>query len=214
LQETYQLAPWQFAGSHQFTVGLSYEHSTYQGRQSFLPVEIDGALNEPVERISFTSPTSFRISQNETAWFAGDQWAINPRLTLSFGLRFDSDTITSSTHAAPRAGFLLSLTGNGKTLLKGGVGRFYDRVPPMAPTFTDLPDRTVTVLDQNGAALTSVSYQNKIFGGLRNPRSISWNLELDRQILAGLLLRIAYEQRNTTDDFVVSPVSSGTTGAL
>ena len=214
LQETYQLAPWQFAGSHQFAVGLIYEHSAYQGRQRFLPVEIDGALNEPVERISFTSPTSFRISQNETAWFAGDQWAINPRLTLSFGLRFDNDTITSSTHAAPRTGFLLSLTGDGKTLLKGGVGRFYDRVPLTAPTFTDLPDRTVTVVDQNGVALSSVSYQNKIIGELRSPRSTSWNLELDRQILSGLLLRIAYEQRNTTDDFVVSPVSSGTTGAL
>jgi hypothetical protein len=214
LQETYQLAPWQFAGSHQFTVGLSYEHSAYQGRQTFLPVEIDGASNEPVERISFTSPTSFRVNQNETAWFAGDQWAILPRLTLSFGLRFDNDTITSSTHAAPRGGFLLLLTRDGKTLLKGGVGRFYDRVPLMAPTFIDLPDRTVTVLDQNGASLSSVFYQNKIIGGLRSPRSTSWNLELDRQILAGLLLRIAYEQRNTTDDFVVSPVSAGTTGAL
>jgi hypothetical protein len=214
LQENYQFAPWRFAGSHQFAVGLSYEHSAYQGRQTFLPVEIDGASNEPVERISFTSSTSFRISQNETAWFAGDQWAINPRLTLSFGLRFDNDTITSSTHAAPRAGFLLSLTKDGKTLLKGGVGRFYDRVPLMAPTFTDLPDRTVTALDQNGAALSSVFYQNKIVGGLRSPRSTSWNLELDRQILAGLLLRIAYEQRNTTDDFVVSPLSSGTTGIL
>jgi hypothetical protein len=213
-QETYQFAPWRFAGSHQFTVGLSYEHSAYRAHQRFLPVEIDGALNEPVERISFTSPTSFRISQNETAWFAGDQWAINPRLTLSFGLRFDNDTITSSTHAAPRVGFLLSLTEDGKTLLKGGVGRFYDRVPLMAPTFTDLPDRTVAVLDQNGVALSSVSYQNKIIGELRSPRSTSWNLELNRQILAGLLLRIAYEQRNTTADFVVSPVSSGATGVL
>jgi len=214
LQETYQLAPRKFAGSHQFTVGLSYEHSAYKGRQTFLPLEIDGALNEPVERISFTSPTSFRISQNESAWFAGDRWAINPRFTLSFGLRFDNDTITSSTHAAPRAGFLLSLTGDGKTLLKGGVGRFYDRVPLMAPTFTDLPARTVTVLDQNGAPLSSVSYQNKIIGELRSPVSTSWNLELDRQILAGLLLRIAYEQRNTTNDFVISPVSAGTTGTL
>ena len=213
-QENYQFAPWRFAGLHQFTVGLSYEHSDYEGRQTFSPVEIDGASNEPVERISFTSPASFRINQNETAWFAGDQWAINPRLTLSLGLRFDNDTITSSTHAAPRAGFLLSLTGDGKTLLKGGIGRFYDRVPLTAPTFPDLPDRTVTVVDQNGVALSSVSYQNKIIGELRSPRSTSWNLELDRQILAGLLLRIAYEQRNTTDDFVVSPVSSGTTGAL
>src|ERR1700720_3028804 len=194
LQENYQFAPKQFAGSHTFTVGLSYEHSSYDGRQTFLPVEIDGFANQPVERITFTSPSSYQIDQNETAWFAGDQWAINPRLTLNFGLRFDNDTITSSTHAAPRAGFLLLLTRDGKTLLKGGVGRFYDRVPLMAATSTDPPDRTVTVLDQNGVALSSVSYQNKIIDELRSPRSTSWNLELDRQILAGLLLRIAYEQ--------------------
>ena len=124
LQEDYQFAPWRFAGSHQFTVGLSYEHSSYDGRQSFLPVEIDGVSDMPVERISFTAPASFRVNQNETAWFVGDQWAINPRLTLTLGIRFDNDTITSSTHAAPRAGFLLALTRDGKTLLKGGVGRF------------------------------------------------------------------------------------------
>ena len=46
------------------------------------------------------------------------------RLTLNLGIRFDNDTITSSTHAAPRAGFLLALTRDGRTLLKGGVGRF------------------------------------------------------------------------------------------
>jgi outer membrane receptor for ferrienterochelin and colicin len=213
-QENYQFAPWHFAGSHQFMVGLSYEHSDYGGRQTFVPVEIDGASNQPVERISFTSPTSFRISQNETAWFAGDQWAIIPRLTLSLGLRFDNDTVTSSTHAAPRAGFLLALTKDGRTLLKGGVGRFYDRVPLMAPAFPDLPDRTVSVLGQDGAALSAEFYKNKIDGELRNPRSTSWNLELDRQISTSLLLRVAYEQRNTSNDFVVSPASIGTTGAL
>src|SRR5258705_1332197 len=213
-QENYQFAPRHFAGSHQFTVGLSYEHSDYEGRQTFLPVEIDGASNQPVERISFTSPTSFAIRQNETAWFVGDQWAIIPRFTLSFGLRLDNDTITSATHAAPRAGFLLALTRDGKTLLKGGVGLFYDRVPLMVPTFPDIPERTVTLLGHDGAALTSQHDQNKIVGELRNPRSTSWNLELDRQILEGLSLRIAYEQRNTANDFVVSPVSTGAAGTL
>src|SRR6266566_731220 len=87
LQETYQLAPWQFAGSHQFAVGLIYEHSAYQGRQRFLPVEIDGALNEPVERISFTSPTLFRISQNETASLAGFMTASRSRLPRSLIFR-------------------------------------------------------------------------------------------------------------------------------
>jgi hypothetical protein len=213
-EENYRSAPWRFAGSHQFAVGLSYEHSEYNGRQAFLPVEIEGKSNLPLELISFTPSTSFHVSQNETAWFAGDTWTINSRLTVSLGLRFDSDSITSSTHAAPRVGFLIALTKDGKTLLKGGAGLFYDRVPLMIPAFADLPDRTVTTLGPSGAAASSVFYRNEIIARLQNPRSTSWNLELDRQILRGLFLRAAYEQRNTTRDFVVSPVSDGTTGTL
>jgi hypothetical protein len=213
-QENYHFAPWKFAGSHQFTVGLSYEHSHYDGQQTFLPVEVDGVSDLPVERITFTSPSSFAVAENEMAWFAGDQWSIVPRLTLSLGVRFDHDTITDSTHAAPRAGFLLALTRDGKTLLKGGVGIFYDRVSLMAATFPDLPDRTVTVLAPNGEPTSSVSYQNQIDGGLRSPRSTSWSLELDRQVLSSLFLRVAYEQRNTRNDLIISPASRGTTGLL
>ena len=213
-EENYRFAHWRFIGSHQITVGLNFEHSEYQGRQTFLPIEIDGVSGVPVERISFNSTTSFGINQNETSWFAGDQWAIVPRLTLDLGVRFDHDTITGSTHTAPRAGFLLALTKDGRTLLKGGVGLFYDRVPLMAPTFPDLPDRTVSVLGQNGALLNSMFYQNKIGVPIQNPRSTSGSLELDRQVLAGLLVRVAYEQRNTSRDFVVSPLSAGATGIL
>src|SRR5262245_25503576 len=57
--ETYRFAPWQFAGTHQFAVGLSFEHSEYEGRQTFRPVEIEGRRNTPVERISFSDPRTF-----------------------------------------------------------------------------------------------------------------------------------------------------------
>ncbi len=149
--ETYRFAPWKFVGSHQFTAGLSFEHSDYHGRQTLLPVEIDGTADTPVERISFSDPTSFAIDQNETSWFVGDQWAVNPRFTVTPGIRFDYDTITHSAHAAPRVGFLLTLTKDAKTLLKGGVGRFYDRVPLLAATFPEFPDRTVTILGEKDA---------------------------------------------------------------
>ena len=213
-QEMYHFAPQKFAGTHQITAGLSYEHSAYDGRQTFRSVEFDGVADVPVERLTFTSPTFFAIEQNETAWFASDQWAVVPRLTVDLGVRLDSDSITSSTHAAPRAGFLLSLTRDGKTLLKGGVGLFYDRVPLLAATFPDLPNRTVTLLGQNGEPASSVSYQNAIDGVLHNPRSTSWNVELDRQIISSLFLKVAYEQRTTSHDLIVSPISQGTTGVL
>ena len=107
---------------------------------------------------------------------------------MDLGVRFDYDTITHSTHPAPRAGFLLALTNDGKTLLKGGVGLFYDRVSLMAATFVDLPDRTVTLLSENGEPTSSLAYRNQTDGGLRNPRSTSWSLELDRQVFSTLTL--------------------------
>jgi hypothetical protein len=213
-QETYQFAPFQFFGEHAFKAGFNFAHSAYDGSQSFLTSTIADASDTGIERITFTQPTSFDISQNEASWFAGDQWAVVPRFTISLGLRFDHDTITQSTHAAPRAGFLLALTGDSKTLLKGGAGIFYDRVPLMIPVFENLPDRTVTLLSPDGQDLHSTPYVNEITETPRNPRSTSWNLELDRQLRTGLLLRVAYEQRTTTRDFVVSPVLQGSSGIL
>src|SRR5262249_8806003 len=75
--------------------------------------------------------------------------------------------------------------------------------------FEDLPNRTVTLLNPAGQPSSSISYVNRITDRLQNPRSTSWNLELDRQLLAGLLLRIGYEQRKTANDFIVSPVGTG-----
>jgi len=213
-QENYQFAPLEFLGSHQFKVGLNYAHSTYEGRQTFLPATIADASNAAVERITFTAPTQFDIDQNEAAWYAGDQWSIVPALTVSLGARFDNDSVTGSTHFSPRVGFLLSLTSDSKTILKGGAGIFYDRVPLMMPVFEELPDRTVTFIDRSGQPLGSTFFQNRITGDLKNPRSTSWNLELDRKIFPSLLLRVAYEQRNTSKDFIVTPLREGTSGIL
>lgn len=213
-QENYQFAPRHFFGTHRFKIGLNFAHTSYDGRQNFRPVEIDDSSGAPVERINFTPATAFAINQNETAWFVADQWAVVPRFTVSLGLRSDTDSVTSSTHAAPRAGFLWELTGNGRTLLKGGVGIFYDRVPLMVPTFVDFPDRTVDTLAPSGAVLASTSYLNRIASPLRNPRSTSWNLELDRQLTERLSMRVAYEQRGTARDFMVSPLAGGPSGTL
>lgn len=214
LQEVYQFAPRQFLGAHQFKIGLNYAHSSYTGRQTFLPVVIADASGSAIAQITFTQPTRFDVGQNETAWYASDQWFVASRLTLTLGLRVDNDTVTDSTHVSPRASFAYSLTRDSKTLLKGGAGIFYDRVPLMIPGFEDLPERTVTSFDPAGQASSSIHYRNQIVGKLQNPRSTSWNLELDRQVLQRLWLRVAYEQRNTSKDFVVSPLGAGATAVL
>jgi hypothetical protein len=204
-QEIYQFTPKHFVGVHELKVGSDFSHSSYDGRQQFLPVSIVGTTGSTLEQIEFGAPATFFVHQNEFAWFGGDQWTVGPRLTLDFGLRFDNDSITDSTHAAPRASLTFALTSDRRTLLKAGAGLFYDRVPLNAPAFPDFPDRTILTFDPAGNVTSSVPYSNIITGRLRNPRSETWNVEVDRQVRENLLVRVAYQQRNTVDDLVVDP---------
>jgi len=204
-QEIYQSSPKHFMGEHELKVGFDFSHSSYDGRQQFLPVSIVGTAGSTLEQINFGSPTTFSIQQNEVAWFGGDQWTIGPRLTLDLGLRFDNDSVTDSTLTAPRASLTFALTSDRRTLLKAGAGLFYDRVPLNAPAFPNFPDRTVLTFDSVSNVTSSVAYSNVITGGLKNPRSETWNVEVDRQVLQNLLVRVAYQQRNTVGDLVVNP---------
>src|SRR5882762_2957458 len=213
-QEIFQSHAHHFHGSHELRAGIDFAHSSYDGHEQFLPVEIVGVAGYPLERIQFGPFSNFSVDQNETAWFVGDKWTLSNRLTFDLGLRFDQDSVTGSINTAPRAGFVLALTSDGKTVFKGGAGLFFDRVPLDIPAFPHLPGRTVVGLNPFGQTLTSTAYVNVISGGLRNPRSEVWNLELDRKILNTLLVRVAYQQRNTVHDFVLTPLTFGSTGLL
>jgi hypothetical protein len=204
-QEIYQPSPRHFYGDHQLKVGFDFSHSSYDGRQQFLPVDIVGVAGTTLQRIEFGAPTTSVVHQNEFAWFGGDQWAVWPRLTVNLGLRFDNDSITDSIHAAPRLGLTLALTKDRRTLLKAGGGLFYDRIPLNARAFPRFPDRTLLTFDTTGELASSVPYSNVITGGLKNPRSETWNVELDRQLIEKLLVRVAYQQRNTIHDLVLNP---------
>ena len=207
-EEIFRSHPHHFFGIHQFDAGAEFSHSSYDGRQSFSPAEIVGLTGYPLERIQFGADSTFQTDKNETAWFVGDKWTVTNRLTLDLGLRFDRDSLTDAVNTAPRAGFVLALTKDNRTLLKGGAGFFYDRVPLNIPTFVDLPSRTVAMLDPTGQVLSSTTYANVISGGLRNPRSEVWNLEVDRQVTSNLLLRVGYQQRNTVRTYFVNPLES------
>jgi len=207
-EEVFRSHPHQFLGTHQLNAGLAFSHSSYEGRQTLSPVEIIGVAGYSLTEIQFGPASHFNIDKNEIAWFAGDKWAVSNRLTLDLGLRFDRDSITDSVSIAPRAGFVLALTKDNNTLLKGGAGFFYDRVPLNIPTFVDLPSRTVVMRDPTGQSLSSTAYSNVISDGLRTPRSTVWNLEVDRQVTNNFLVRVGYQQRNTVRSYFVNPIES------
>ena len=213
-EEVFRSHPHHLFGSHELDAGVDFAHSTYDGRQEFLPVGIVGVAGYPLERIQFGPTSTFSVDENETAWFVGDKWTVSNRLTFDLGLRFDRDSVTDSVNTAPRAGFVLALTNDNKTLLKGGAGFFYDRVPLDVPAFPYLPSRTVSMLNPLGEVLGSTEYSNIISNGVRNPRSEVWNLEVDRQVTSDFLVRVAYQQRNTVHEFFLDPIAYGPTGNL
>jgi hypothetical protein len=64
--------------------------------------------------------------------FAQDDWKLHPSMTLSLGLRWESQTgISDHSDFAPRVGFAWGLhrrnNAAAKTVLRAGVGVFYDR---------------------------------------------------------------------------------------
>ena len=103
----------------------TYSFATLQDYQNLTPSQllIDGPTG--------AAPT---VSLNvvDAGLYIQDDWKVRPNLTLSGGLRFETQNqIHDHADWAPRLGFAWGIGGGGKnapkTVLRGGVGIFYDR---------------------------------------------------------------------------------------
>lgn len=63
--------------------------------------------------------------------FIEDKWKLASNFTLNLGLRYDNQRQTpgSKDDISPRSGFAWDVDGSGKTVVRGGVGRFYSYIP-------------------------------------------------------------------------------------
>jgi hypothetical protein len=215
--QTLHLRPLQSAGRHLLTFGYSYARSTYQGQISYRGVRVlreDGTLSST---IAYDAALASSAATSELAFFAQDNWQIRPRFTLDLGVRFDRDSLSAeSLNVSPRAGFVFVPTRDNRSVIRGGFGLFFDKIPINVGIFPEVPPQTITRYAADGSTIvngpaTFTHVVSTTDGGLRVPYSLGWSLQFDRELRPGLLLRFGYEGREVFRDFYVDP-HPGTVG--
>jgi hypothetical protein len=145
--------------------------------------------------------------------FVQDDWKVRQNVTVSYGLRFETQNHFSDTHDfAPRLGLAWGIGGSAKnppkTVLRAGFGMFYDRfnyglvleqlrynvTGPLldqyqfaSPSFFH-PDQPLSSL--SGSAATTTDYQNN--SNLHAPYTIQTGVTLERQLTKTANVAVTY----------------------
>src|SRR5207253_5343814 len=103
-----------------------------------------------------------------------------------------------------RGSFSLVASSDGRTVVRGGAGLFYHAVPLNVAAFDELQTRVITKFSDDGAMPEgSVALSNIAASELRAPRSVNWNVEIDREWVKNLFVRVGYQQREDRRESVV-----------
>lgn len=198
------------AGEHLLKVGTDVLQVGYDGTSASSPVDVLGEDGRLIQRIVFGAPglvARQRVSSTELAVIGQDHWRVNDRLELELGGRVDRDGVLRRWNLTPRSGFALGLQSQAQTVLRGGIGLFYDRTPLNVGAFESFEPRTVTTYGGNGAPLGSVAYLNRAAADLRTPFSRIWNLELDHRFNDRWSAKVNYLRRAGRNAFIVDPTT-------
>jgi hypothetical protein len=141
-------------GDHYLRAGLQYEYvdvfssaqdnwnGTFSFSRSNVPFNPAVPSTYP-DRLSIRVPGPGEYTQLEHFFtgFIQDKWKTGDRLTISLGARYDLEKIplpevdnprlssppVDKNNISPRVGFAYDLKGDGKSVVRGGYGRFYDK---------------------------------------------------------------------------------------
>lgn len=214
--ETFNVPTQKLRGEHDLRLGVNLTRTEFAGTDTSNPVHLVRRDGRTSELIEFAGDGRLARNSTEISFFAQDRWTPINRLTFDLGVRYDRDGIGKRNNFSPRAGFVLVPDKEARTVIRGGIGVFYDKIPLGVGVFEQRQQFVVTrfAADGNTPLDAQRTFRNVIANdGLRNPRSIAGNIQVDRELTKALLLRVGFSERRTSRDFVVEPVRGFQTAA-
>ena len=203
-------------GVHALKAGIDLLHTGYEGTSASRPVLVRRSDGTLARGLTFGSQTEQSVHGTDFAAFAQDRVQPGTRWWVEFGGRLDRDAITTRIGATPRVGAAVLLDESGNTVLRGGVGVFYERTPLVAGVFDDFENTLDTRYDTDGVTPLgpAVLYTHVTEPDLQPARSTAWDFSYDKRLNRTFAVRLSVLGRQGSHQLVVDPVRTGTGGAL
>ncbi|HKE24888.1 MAG TPA: TonB-dependent receptor [Bryobacteraceae bacterium] len=218
-----------YTGTFTFTSLDSYR-TTLMGQQAGWSAQQIRAAGGGASQFSIATGNPLaNLSQYDVGFFALDDWRARPNLTLSVGLRYEAQTRIGDHHdVAPRLGVAWGLAPKGKTpktVIRAGIGFFYDRVSEMLSLdalrrdgihqqqfVLDTPD-FYPVVPSLSELLSSREPQaiREMDGHIQAPYMAQFGVGVERQLPKNLVLAVNYLHSrgwHTLRSRVITPTGS------
>jgi hypothetical protein len=229
---TYFMDDW--AGEHTFKTGFEYgrafNQNFFQANGNYVLRYFDGA---PLEVQTYNTPVTSKNFINTISAYFQDNWVVNRRLTLNYGVRFERlvgfapeqersgneffpaerfgriEDIPRWADGAWRFGAAYDLTGDGRTALKGFVGRYLLQegtrlVQQVNPndlggdfrSWNDINGNNIAEPNELGPSTRPYGGRvNKIDPDLKRPYSDEFNIGVERELRPNLSMGVTYFRR-------------------
>jgi Carboxypeptidase regulatory-like domain len=196
---------WRVTRSLTLNLGLRYDalphaYERFNQFANFVAADYDTTLGNPVTAAGTLNPASLTVFNGQSFYLNGIQQAGVNGFPIGV-VKNDYNTVE------PRIGFAYNLGGDGKTVLRGGFGVFYERVQgndvynaALNPPFAYQPSASnVTFSNPNTSALTGVTTSQTFPSVLtnlnydyKNPGTAQFSLGIQRQLSQSVIAVVQY----------------------
>ena len=201
---------------HLYKAGIDLLHSSFTGRSASAPVLVRRSDGTLVRRLDFGGPAAQTQRSTDVALFAQDRLQPNAHWFVEFGMRLDRDGVIRRVNLTPRVGTALLLNEAGSSVLRGGIGLFYERTPSAAGAFGQFESFVDTryVPGIAGPAAVATAFSPTTADVLHTSRSLTWDLSFDHRWSPRWNLHVGTIDRDGDHELLVVPVVNGATGQL